>query len=49
MEMFGVKIYSHSNKLLRVSLVQALTRDRAKREALNVYRNTPGAFRVELD
>lgn len=49
MEMFEVQVFSHDNKMLRRSLVQASHKTAASREALNVFKNTPGAYRFTID
>lgn len=49
MELFEVKIYDHDNKLLRVNLIQAVTKEKAKHEALNTFNHTTGAHRFTLE
>lgn len=49
MDMFEVKVYCPNGKLLRKSLIQAVNRDQAMQEALNVFQYTDGAHSFELE
>ena len=49
MDMFEVRVYNTNGKLLRKSLIQAVTKDHAKSEANNVFHNTSGGHYYTLD
>lgn len=49
MEMFEVQIFDINGNLLRRSLIQAITKDHAISEALNVFDHTPNAATFLLE